>query len=114
MAERKNLTTGRARRAIKIGGLASQVGSSYLWASLRRPFLESGRYEQALLDTHLKNARRIVESSKQLRGPFMKLVQMLSTRGDLLPGEALDILKTTQASLPPMDYRVIAQQRIPY
>ena len=79
MAERKHLTHGRARRAIKIGGLASQVGSSYLWTSLRRPFLESGRYERELLDTHLKNARRIVESSKQLRGAFMKLIQMLST-----------------------------------
>jgi len=68
MAARKRLTNGRARRAIKIGGLASQVGSSYLWASLRRPFLESGRFQQEMLDTHLRNARRIVESSKQLRG----------------------------------------------
>jgi predicted unusual protein kinase regulating ubiquinone biosynthesis (AarF/ABC1/UbiB family) len=110
MAEQKHLTHGRARRAIKIGGLASQVGSSYLWTSLRRPFLESGRYERELLDTHLKNARRIVESSKQLRGAFMKLIQMLSTRGDLLPNDALDILKSTQSSVPPMEYRVIAQQ----
>ena len=105
MAERKKLTSGRARRAIKIGGLASQVGSSYLWASIRKPFLASGRFEQEMLDTHLRNARRIVESSKQLRGAFMKLIQMLSTRGDLLPGEAIDILKATQASVPPMDYR---------
>jgi hypothetical protein len=30
MAQRKTLTSGRTRRAIKIGGLASQVGSSYL------------------------------------------------------------------------------------
>ena len=110
MAERKQLTSGRARRAIKIGGLASQVGSSYLWNALRRPFLESGRYEQELLDTHLKNARRIVEGSKQLRGAFMKLIQMLSTRADLLPGEALDILKATQSSVPPMDYATIAKQ----
>ncbi len=110
MAERKTLTSGRARRAIKIGGLASQVGSSYLWASLRRPFLNSGRYDQELLDTHLKNAKRIVASSQQLRGAFMKLIQMLSTRGDLLPIEALDILKITQSSVPPMDYKLISQQ----
>jgi predicted unusual protein kinase regulating ubiquinone biosynthesis (AarF/ABC1/UbiB family) len=110
MAARKDLTSGRARRAMKIGGLASQVGSSYLWTSLRRPFLASGRYEQELLDTHLKNARRIVEGSKQLRGAFMKLIQMLSTRADLLPGEALDILKATQSSVPPMDYPLIAKQ----
>jgi len=110
MAQRKDLTSGRARRAMKIGGLASQVGSSYLWTSIRRPFLEAERYERELLDTHLKNARRIVEGSKQLRGAFMKLIQMLSTRADLLPGEALDILKATQSSVPPMDYPLIAKQ----
>jgi predicted unusual protein kinase regulating ubiquinone biosynthesis (AarF/ABC1/UbiB family) len=110
MAEKKTLTSGRARRAIKIGGLASQVGSSYLWTSLRRPFLDAAGYEREILSTHLKNARRIVESSKQLRGAFMKLIQMLSTRTDLMPGEAIDILKTTQSSVPPMDYKLIAQQ----
>ncbi|MBV8056098.1 MAG: AarF/ABC1/UbiB kinase family protein [Deltaproteobacteria bacterium] len=108
--ERKTLTSGRARRAMKMGSLASQVGSSYLWTSLRRPFLNTARYEQELLDIHLKNARRVVESSKQLRGAFMKMVQMLSMREDLLPGEAIDILRTTQASVPPMDYRLISQQ----
>jgi predicted unusual protein kinase regulating ubiquinone biosynthesis (AarF/ABC1/UbiB family) len=108
--ERKTLTSGRARRAMKMGSLASQVGSSYLWTSLRRPFLNSTRYEQELLDIHLKNARRVVEGSKQLRGAFMKLVQMLSMREDLLPGEAIGILRTTQASVPPMDYRLISQQ----
>ncbi|MGH7984947.1 MAG: AarF/UbiB family protein, partial [Candidatus Binataceae bacterium] len=110
MAQRKPLTSGRARRAIKIGGLASQVGSSYLWTSLRRPFLNIDRYERELLETHLKNARRIVEGSKQLRGAFMKLIQMLSMREDLLPGEAIDILRATQAGAPPMDYSLIAQQ----
>jgi predicted unusual protein kinase regulating ubiquinone biosynthesis (AarF/ABC1/UbiB family) len=110
MAERKTLTHGRTRRAIKIGGLASQVGSSYLWASLRRPFLASGRFERELLATHLKNARRIVESSQQLRGAFMKLIQMLSTRADLMPVEAIDILKVTQSNVPPMDYKLIARQ----
>ncbi len=93
-----------------MGSLASQVGSSYLWTSLRRPFLTSARYEQKLFDIHLKNARRIVEGSKELRGAFMKLVQMLSMREDLLPIEAIDILRTTQASVPPMDYRAISQQ----
>ncbi len=108
--ERKTLTSGRARRAVKMGSIASQVGSSYLWTSLRRPFLNTARYEQELLDIHLKNARRVVEGSKHLRGAFMKLVQMLSMREDLLPGEAIDILRTTQASVPPMDYRLISQQ----
>ncbi|MBF6568160.1 MAG: AarF/ABC1/UbiB kinase family protein [Candidatus Binataceae bacterium] len=110
MADRKTLTSGRARRAIKIGGLASQVGSSYLWNSIRRPFLNASKADRELLETHIKNARRIVESSQQLRGAFMKLIQMLSMRSDLLPIEAVDILKTTRSSVPPMDYSMIAAQ----
>jgi predicted unusual protein kinase regulating ubiquinone biosynthesis (AarF/ABC1/UbiB family) len=95
MTERKQLTSGRARRAIKIGGLASQVGSSYLWTTLRKQFLSADAGRRELLDVHVKNARRIVESSKELRGAFMKLVQMLSMRSDLFPVEALEVLMTS-------------------
>ena len=108
--DRKPLTSGRARRAIKMGGLASQVGTSYLWTSLRKPFLDADSHRRELLDTHVRNASRIVESSKQLRGAFMKIVQMLSMRDDLLPVEAIDLLKTTHAGVPPMDYGLIARQ----
>src|SRR5207248_3851248 len=34
----------------------------------------------------------------------------LSTREDILPAEALDLLKVTQSSVPPMDSRTIAEQ----
>ncbi|MGH7781450.1 MAG: ABC1 kinase family protein [Candidatus Binataceae bacterium] len=110
MARRTTITQGRARRAIKIGELASQVGSSYLWNSIRRPFLSRSEQEKELLDTHVRNAQRIVESSTHLRGAFMKLIQMLSMRQDLLPGEALDVLKATQSSVPPMSYSAISDQ----
>ncbi len=110
MTRRDALTSGRARRAIKMGELASQVGYSYLWTSLRRPFLNASRRDRELLDTHIKNAQRIVEGSSQLRGAFLKLIQMLSMRHDLLPGEALDVLKATQSSVPPMSYAMIAEQ----
>jgi predicted unusual protein kinase regulating ubiquinone biosynthesis (AarF/ABC1/UbiB family) len=93
---KRDLTTGRARRAMKMGELASQVGYSYLWTSLRRPFLNAGARER--------------EGSAQLRGAFLKLIQMLSMRHDLLPGEALDVLKATQSGVPPMSYPMIAEQ----
>ena len=96
----KSITSGRTRRALKMGGLASQVGSSYLWTSIRKPFLDAASHERELLDTHIRNAQRIVESSTQLRGAFMKLVQMLSMREDLLPIEAIDLLKTTRDGVP--------------
>ncbi len=107
---RARLTSGRARRAIKIGGLASQVGSNYLWTSLRRPFLGPHARDRELLATHIRNARLIVEGSVQLRGAFMKLAQMLSMREDILPAEALEVLRLTQSSVPPMDFATIADQ----
>jgi predicted unusual protein kinase regulating ubiquinone biosynthesis (AarF/ABC1/UbiB family) len=110
MATRNPITRGRARRAIKMGGLASQVGTSYLWTSIRRPFLSRTAQDRELLETHIRNAERILESSKNLRGAFMKLIQMLSMRQDLLPGEALDVLRATQSSVPPMSYPTIAEQ----
>ena len=95
---------------MKMGELASQVGYSYLWTRLRRPFLNAPARDRELLETHIKNAQRIVEGSTQLRGAFMKLIQMLSMRHDLLPGEALDVLKATQSSVPPMSYATISEQ----
>lgn len=104
------LTQGRAKRALQVGSLTTSVGSSYVWHALKRPFQSAGQKEQELLDLHLKNALRIVESSRELRGAFMKLVQMLSMRNDLFPPEVLNILSVVQSSVPPMDYDLIRTQ----
>ncbi|MFQ5666605.1 MAG: ABC1 kinase family protein [Candidatus Binatia bacterium] len=106
------LTSGRARRVLKVGELATSVGSSYVWQALRWPFRSADKRQQALLDTHIKNAIRIVERSKEMRGAFMKLVQMLSMRDDILPTEALQVLSVVQSSVPPMDYPLIRKQVI--
>lgn len=110
MPRREPLTRGRARRAYRMSELASQVGSSYLWTVLRRPFLNASDRARELLETHIRNAERVVESSTHLRGAFMKLIQMLSMRHDLLPQEALDVLKVTQSGVPPMSYAAISEQ----
>jgi predicted unusual protein kinase regulating ubiquinone biosynthesis (AarF/ABC1/UbiB family) len=110
MARRESIMRGRARRAFKVGELASQLGTSYLWTALRRPFLQKSARERELLETHIRSAERIVESSMHLRGAFMKLIQMLSMRHDLLPQEALDVLTATQSGVPPMSYATISEQ----
>ena len=104
------LTQGRAKRALQVGSLTSAVGGSYAWNVLKRLFQSAGKKEQALLDVHLKNALRIAESSRELRGAFMKLIQMLSMRSDLLPPEVVRILSVVQSSVPPMDYSLIQEQ----
>lgn len=104
------ITKGRAKRALQVGSLTTSVGSSYVWNALKRPFQSANQQDQALFDLHLKNALRIVESSRELRGAFMKLVQMLSMRDDLLPLEVLNVLSVVQSSVPPMEYALIREQ----
>lgn len=107
---REHLTTGRTRRALKVGSLTTQVGGSYLLSALKRPFQSVDERQRELLDTHLKNAVRIVERSQELKGTFLKLMQMLSMRHDLLPPEVLDILSVVQSDVPPMPFAQIRKQ----
>jgi predicted unusual protein kinase regulating ubiquinone biosynthesis (AarF/ABC1/UbiB family) len=104
------ITKGRAKRALQVGSLTTSVGSSYVWHVLKRPFQSATTKDQELFDLHLKNAMRIVESSRELRGAFMKLVQMLSMRDDIFPTEVLSILSVVQSSVPPMEYGLIREQ----
>lgn len=106
----KKITSGRAKRVLKVGELATSVGSSYLLEALKSPFRSADKRQQALLDTHIKAATKIVESSQELRGAFTKLVQMLSMRDDILPGEVLSVLTAVQSSVPPMEYDMIRHQ----
>ena len=104
------ITSGRTRRMLKVGALTGHVGSSYLWQTLLKPFRSIDSHQRELLDTHVRNALRVVESSAELRGAFTKLVQMLSMRDDLLPTQAIEILATARANVPPMPYRVIRER----
>ena len=99
-----DITAGRARRMLSVGGLTTSVGGSYLWQALKRPFQSTTQREATLLDTHIRNARRVVERSKELRGAFMKMAQLLSMRQDLFPAEALEVLSVVQSSVPPMSW----------
>ena len=57
MAKRTSITSGRARRAIKMGELASQVGSSYLWNSTAAAVSQRARARsRAARDPHPQRA----------------------------------------------------------
>ncbi|HYD48187.1 MAG TPA: AarF/ABC1/UbiB kinase family protein, partial [Terriglobales bacterium] len=106
----KKITSGRAKRVLKVGELATSVGSSYLLEAIKSPFRSADKRQQAMLDTHIKTATKIVERSQELRGAFTKLVQMLSMRDDILPTEMLSVLSASQSSVPPMEYEMIRNQ----
>jgi len=113
MATRKDkagLTTGRARRAIKMGSMTTQVSGNYLVNALKRPFQSGEERAEGILDTHLRNALLIVEGSQELRGTFLKLMQMLSMRNDILPTEVLEVLSVVQSDIPPMPFEMIRER----
>jgi predicted unusual protein kinase regulating ubiquinone biosynthesis (AarF/ABC1/UbiB family) len=98
---------GRLMRTLKTGWLGSTVASSYLGGKLMDKLRgEEGRAESEL-QRHLHNARRIAGTMKELRGPMMKVGQLLSTHAEALPGEYGEVLRSLQSSAPPMRYDTI-------
>ena len=94
-------------RTLKTGWLGSTVASSYLGGKLMDKLRgEEGRAESEL-QRHLHNARRIAGTMKELRGPMMKVGQLLSTHAEALPGEYGEVLRSLQSSAPPMRYDTI-------
>jgi hypothetical protein len=98
---------GRLMRTLKTGWLGSAVASSYLGGKIvDRLRGDEGRAD-AELSRHLQNAKRIASTMKELRGPLMKVGQLLSTHAEALPGEYGEVLRSLQSSAPPMSYETI-------
>lgn len=98
---------GRLVRTLKAGFLGSSVASSYLGAKIFDRFRGEGGRAEHELQRHLHNARRIADTMKELRGPLMKVGQLLSTHAEALPGEYGEVLRSLQSSAPPMSYSTI-------
>lgn len=98
---------GRLVRTLKAGWLGSAVASSYLGGKLVDKLRGTEARADAELGRHLQNAKRIAETMKELRGPLMKVGQLLSTHAEALPGEYGEVLRSLQSSAPPMSYGTI-------
>ncbi|HEX5777065.1 MAG TPA: AarF/UbiB family protein [Caulobacteraceae bacterium] len=94
MAERdpeRNRLTGRAVRFAQVGaglsGAAATFGVNALFGKG---------------DIDARNARALKEALGQLKGPLMKVAQMVATVPDLLPPEFAEELAQLQTNAPPM------------
>ncbi|MBI2058337.1 MAG: AarF/ABC1/UbiB kinase family protein [Nitrospirae bacterium] len=96
-------------RMLRLGALSTQVSASYLLHKATSRFIDPDKRETALLAKHLKNAERILGVFKQLKGPLLKVGQMLSQQ-EFLPGEYLRALAGLHSSVPPMPYAQIKKQ----
>src|SRR5438552_10995086 len=107
MSSQKNTTTGRA---ISMASMGAGIAGSYIGYLLQRTFLGEARRETKLKSTHIRAARKMADEMQALRGPAMKLGQMLSLQTGVLPNEVLAELATLQMEAPGMHPSLVRVQ----
>ncbi len=105
----KEKLPGRLSRTLRTAWLGGSVGSSYLRGRIADVFRDARGRAEAESKRHADNARRAVDTLTELRGPVMKVGQLLSTHTRVIPGAWSDELVTLQQSAPPMSFRTIAR-----
>jgi predicted unusual protein kinase regulating ubiquinone biosynthesis (AarF/ABC1/UbiB family) len=107
MPSQKNTTTGRA---FSMASMGAGIAGSYFGYLLQRAFLGEAKGKIKLKSTHIRAARRMADEMQALRGPAMKLGQMLSLQTGVLPDEILAELATLQMEAPGMHPSLVRVQ----
>ncbi|MEM9222773.1 MAG: AarF/ABC1/UbiB kinase family protein [Pseudomonadota bacterium] len=95
----RNRFTGRASRYARVGGNVTGVAAKMLGARLF-----GGEFD------HDKNAIEITKALGNLKGPLMKVAQLLATIPDALPPEYAAELASLQSDAPPMGYPFVKRR----
>lgn len=98
---RKQPTTP-AGRALRMAGMSMNVAGSYVGYLLQRAFLGEDKRSEKLTRAHGRAAQHMREEMQELRGPAMKLGQVLSMQNGVLAPEALIELSKLQMEAPGM------------
>ncbi|WMS44382.1 AarF/ABC1/UbiB kinase family protein [Acuticoccus sp. MNP-M23] len=99
MDAERNSFTGRASRYARVSGNMTGVAAKMLGARLM-----GGTQD------HDKNAMEITKALGNLKGPLMKVAQLLSTIPDALPPEYAAELASLQSDAPPMGYPFVKRR----
>ena len=99
-----------ARRALGMASMGAGIAGSYLGYVLQRAFLGEAKSEAKLKSAHARAARKMRDELQTLRGPAMKLGQMLSLQAGILPDEALAELASLQMEAPGMHPSLVRVQ----
>ena len=100
----------KGRRFFKLAGMTAQVAGSYATTRIKSIFQSEESAESDLKAAHERNGGRIARTLGELKGAVMKVGQMASIAGDILPKELAEALRGLQRQAPPVDYEVIAGQ----
>src|SRR5438309_218359 len=99
MSSQKNTATARA---FSMASMGAGIAGSYFGYLLQRVFLGEAKGKIKLKSTHTRAARRMANEMQALRGPAMKLGQMLSLQTGVLPDDVLAELASPQMEAPGM------------
>ena len=97
-------------RALRMAAMTAGVTGSYLGYLVQSAFLDETARKAKLRSTHAKAGQRITNDLQALRGPAMKLGQLLSVQSGVLPDDALAELATLQRSAPGMHPSLVRAQ----
>ena len=100
----------RGQRFFKLAGMTAQVAGSYAGTRIKSIFQSEEAAESDRKAAHELNGSRIAKTLGELKGAVMKVGQMASIAGDILPRELAEALRGLQREAPPVDYEVIAGQ----
>lgn len=95
---------------MKLGSLAAQVAGGAVVRRIGSTFKSEAEREQAVRDSLVDSAQKVVRTMGEMKGAAMKLGQMLSVAPDALPREFLEQLRTLQKDSPAMPYEMVAAQ----
>ncbi len=109
-SEGEKLRTGRIGRALQISRFALSSSSRWISDKAKSAFASDEENEKRKQESAQALALQMVQTFSKMRGAAMKLGQMLSYLGDVLPPEARKTLAVLQRDAPPMPWEQIQDQ----
>ncbi len=98
---------GRLARTLKTTWLTGRLGASYAGGRVADALRSATARGDARDARHADNAARVAATLRELRGPMMKLGQLLSTHAQALPPEYAALLAPLQQSVPALPFAAI-------
>lgn len=95
---------------MRLAGMTARVATGYTKSRIKSVFQSKEAAQRDRARAHEEAGELIAQTLGELKGAVMKVGQMASIAGDLLPKELADALGALQREAPPMDFEVIAEQ----
>ena len=106
---RRRVPVGAIQRLGALGALQAQIFLAYAAWWVRSWFRSAERNEQALVETQLRVALKLVAGMGYLRGAVMKAGQTLANLPGVVPDQIVDALEHLHFRAPPMHFALLRE-----